>query len=209
MLPKHHSSQRLLVSLTLSSSGNPPSMQGAQISQRRHLRARSSARPCKRQGNSGDQPTQSKQQDYTDCCSQPDSSMSVTSDVQMYNSADGDTQLESSLQCEEHTQCLSSPQDSDTSAQSFQDTSNFLIVSPAPAVRQLPLKRPAFSYVATGPSPAELPTYALGDTHCIAVHGGKQHHLPPSVASASAELHICLLHTGCAGHCLVSQCHVS
>lgn len=172
-------------------------MQGAHINQRRHLRARSSARPCKRQGHSDDQPKQSKQQDYTDCCSQPDSSMSVTSDVQMFSSADGDTQLESSLQCEEHTQCLSSPQDSDTSAQSFEDTSAFLIVSPAPAVRQHPLKRPAFTYQATGPSPAELPTYALGDTHCIAIHGGKQHHSLSSTASASAMLHICLLYTAC------------
>ena len=196
-------SQQSAPSRTLSSSGDPPSMQGAQINQRRHLRARSSARPCKRQGNSGDQPKQSKQQEYTDCCSQTDSSMSVTSDVQMYSSADGDTQLESSLQCEEHTQCLSSPQDSDTSAQSFQDTSAFLIISPVPAVRQHPLKRPAISYELTGPSPAELPTYALGDTHCIAIHGGKQHHSLSFIARCISSATCRLLHKACPGQCLV------
>ena len=142
-------------------------MHSAEITHRRHLRA-SSARPCKRQASSGGQPKHSKQHDYTDCCSQPHSSVSESSNVDMYSSRDGDTHLESSLQCEEQ-QCLSSPQDSDTSAQSCQA---FRSNSPVPAVN-LHLLPPFISFVPTGPSLAEVPTYALGETHCIANYCGK------------------------------------
>ena len=153
-------------------------MHGAEITYRRHLRARSSARPCKRQASSGGQPKHSKQQDYTDCCSQPHSSVSDSSNVQMYSSRDGETSLESALQCEEH-QCLSSPQDSDTSAQSCQA---FRSNSPVPAVKQHLLPRPLLSFALTGPSLAEVPTDALEETHCIANHLGKWSNLP-SIAS--------------------------
>ena len=144
-------------------------MHNAEIIQRRHVRAQSSARPCKRQASSGGQPKHSKQQDYTDCCSQPDSSVSASSNVQMFSSNDGDTHLESTLQCEEQ-QCLSSPQDSDTSAQSCQA---FRSNSPVPAVRQHLLQCPSISLVPTEPSLAEVPTYALEETHSIANHCGK------------------------------------
>lgn len=160
-------------------------MHSAEITQRRHLRARSSARPCKRQASSGDPPKHSKQQDYTDCCSQPDSSVSASSNVQMQSSRDEGSHLESSLQCEEH-QCLSSPQDSDTSAQSCQA---FCGNSPVPAVRQHLLQRPSISFVPTGPSLAEVPTYALGETHCIANHCGKSQNLP----FASHSSHVAVL----------------
>lgn len=141
-------------------------MHSAEITHRRYLRARSSARPCKRQASSGGQPKNSKQQDSTDCCSQPNSSVSSSSNIQMFSSRDGDTHLESSLQCEEQ-QCLSSPQDSDTSAQSCQ-----AFGSNSPTRLHL-LQRPSISSVPTEPSLAEVPTYALGETHCIANHSGK------------------------------------
>ena len=136
-----------------------------------HPQLGSSAGPYKRQGD----PTDLSRQHSTDlqskdCSSQPESSASAISDVQMSGPADGeDNQLESALQCDEHNQCLSSPQDSDTSARSYQDASAFY--SPLTAYsRQLP-QHPLNTFHFTGPSVAEVPTDAIAETHSIARFG--------------------------------------
>ena len=170
-------------------------MHNTQLAQRRRFRGRSSARPCKRQGGSADQVKRhSKELDCTDCCSQPNSSESASSTVQMYSSGVGDTHLESSLQCEEHNQCLSSPQDSDTSAQSYQDASA-LSTTPVTADRPHPLQQP-FTSEPTGPSLAEVPPYALTETYSIASFG-EQQLLTSCTAIASALLHSSMLHSAC------------
>ncbi|KAL3147468.1 hypothetical protein ABBQ38_014526 [Trebouxia sp. C0009 RCD-2024] len=103
----------------------------------------------------------------------------------MFSSRDGDTHLESSLQCEEHNQCLSSPQDSDTSAQSYQDTSA-LSNTPVTAARQHPLQLP-FTSESTAPSLAEVPSYALTETYNIASFG-RDGYIDPTPATAIFQI---------------------
>lgn len=177
--------------LSLDLRRRPQLMHNNLIAQRRRLRARSSARPCKRQGGSADQAKRhSKEPACTDCYSQPNSVESVSSTAHMHGSGDGDVHLESSLQCEEHNQCLSSPQDSDTSAQSYHDASA-LSSTPVTAARQHPFQRP-FTSEPIGPSLAEVPPYALTETYNIASFG-KQHLRSSCIAAAFAVLHSSML----------------
>ena len=145
-------------------------MHNAEHSQYQHALCHSSARPCKRPGHLADQLRQHSAELYPeDCYSQPESSSSAISDMEMLSPADGaDGQLESALQCEEHNQCLSSPQESDTSARSYQDASSFY--SPVRAPSTHPFQHP-LKFELSGPSLAEVPPYALKDTHSIACYG--------------------------------------
>ncbi len=142
-------------------------------------RSRSSARSYKKPADFTDHFSQESPDCYTkDCCSQLGSSVSALSDVNMASSAEGDTQLESALQCEERHQFLSSPQDSSTSALSYQDTSR--LVSPVNASRGpiAPLRLPTHRLEVSAPSPAEVPPEAIWDTESIACHGEKQYTQP-------------------------------
>lgn len=146
-------------------------MQGTQQAQKRHPRTRSSTRKCKRQGDLTDQSRQhSSELQSVDYSSQPESSASAVSNIQISIPAGGeDNQLESALQCDEHNQWLSSPQDSDTSARSYQEASAFY--SPVTAhSRQLP-QHPLHTSQFTGPSIAEVPVDAIAETHSIASFG--------------------------------------
>lgn len=110
---------------------------------------------------------------------------SVSSCVHMHSSGNGDIHSESLLQCEEHNQCLSSPQDSDTSAQSYQNAS-VLSTTPVTAAKQHPLQCP-FTSEPTGPLLVDVSPYALAETYNIAFFS-KQHLLSFCIAAALAVL---------------------
>ena len=78
-------------------------------------------------------------------------------------------QLENDLQCQERHQFLSSPQDSNTSALSYQEGSSFF--SPVTAPPSTPAILPRHRTEVTGPSPLEVPTEAIWDTDTVACHG--------------------------------------
>lgn len=105
-----------------------------------------------------------------DCCSQPGSSVSACSN-EMSSSTEGHVQLEESdLQCEERNHFLSSPQDSDTSAFSYQDLSRYFspmlpLLSQAastPPRRLLPIFE-----VSGQPTSAEVPADAIWETMSV------------------------------------------
>ncbi|KAL3135222.1 hypothetical protein ABBQ38_006301 [Trebouxia sp. C0009 RCD-2024] len=110
---------------------------------------------------------------------------SVSSCVHMHSSGNGDIHSESLLQCEEHNQCLSSPQDSDTSAQSYQNAS-VLSTTPVTAAKQHPLQCP-FTSEPTGPLLVDVSPYALAETYNIAFFR-RSGYIDPTPATAIFQI---------------------
>ena len=120
-----------------------------------------------------------QQEELAGACTDPHSSEAVSvespgRDTLMRSPAEEEFQLESALQCEEQIRCLSTPPTSDTSAQSFEDSSIFY--SSATAANIYAAMLPVDTFRRSGLSPVKVPAGAIWEPDSI-LSFGESHQL--------------------------------